>query len=501
MSEIFFMGVIGIYLFVAGLLFVYGTNFFYMALIAWRHRHTRVLAPPLTRVPRVTVQLPIYNELYVAERLIDAVARLDYPSDAFEIQVLDDSTDETVEIARRAVERQRARGIAIEHVRRNQRVGFKAGALAHGLASATGEFIAIFDADFVPPPNFLKRVMPHFENARLAFVQTRWTHLNADYSLLTFLQSLMIDAHFMIEQFARWRAGYWFNFSGTAGVWRRAALEDAGGWSADTLAEDLDASYRAFLRGWDALYLRDVETPAEIPVSFCAYRNQQHRWARGSLECAIKLLPRVWRAPIPLGKKLQATLHLTGYGIHLLMFGLTLLYPILVTLPQNDALMRTLFGVAFIFNITTFAPLIVSALAQKHLGRDVARVLPAILFLTILGAGMMLNTVRAALTILIQKENVFERTPKFGIARRHETWTHREYQLDLDPIVYAELGLAFFTTMSALWALDANSWVIAFYSFLFSAGLVFSSATTIAQTIAVMRQRARVAFLERRVIV
>ncbi|MBI3914299.1 MAG: hypothetical protein HY327_08975, partial [Chloroflexi bacterium] len=257
----------------------------------------------------------------------------------------------------------------------------------------------------------------------------------------------------------------------------------------------LDVSYRAFLRGWDARYLREVGTPAEIPVSFSAYRRQQHRWARGSLECARKLLPRVWRARISTTRKIQATLHLTGYSIHLWMVALTLLYPVLISLPASIEL-RTLFGIAFIFNITTFAPLLLAIVAQKELKRDWVRRLPAILFLTILGGGMMLNTARAALAIVLRHENIFERTPKFGIARREQEWTHREYLPALDPIVYAEIVLGAFLLWSTALAADAGSWVIVIYSLMFSTGLFFTSGVTIAQTLAVQWRRSRAPVLE-----
>ena len=491
MLDLLFVPVAILYLLVVGMLFVYGVNFFYLTYLTWRERRARTVLPPMTRWPRVTVQLPIYNELYVAERLIQAAARLDYPAHLLEIQVLDDSTDETTEVVRRTVERLRAQGVRIVHRHRTQRTGFKAGALAKGLAQAHGEFLALFDADFVPPPDFLRRTLPHFQDSRVAFIQTRWGHLNRDYSLLTFLQSLAIDAHFMVEQFARSRAGYWFNFNGTAGVWRREAIEDAGGWTADTLTEDLDLSYRAFLRGWHALYLREVEVPAELPVNFSAYRRQQHRWARGSLECAMKLIPQVWNAPIPLAKKLEATLHLTGYGVHLLLGALTLLYPLVLLLSQRYPGLIALFGIAFIFNATAFAPTLFFVIAQQQLGRRWWRLLPAILFITALGAGMMLNTIRAALQIFWKRRSVFERTPKFGIVRKKQDWTRRRYQLQLDSIVFFELAFALLNAGTVALAIYVNNWVIAVYALLFCLGLLFTSGFTIAQAITLHRRRSR----------
>ena len=491
MLDLLLVPIAVIYLAVVMLLFVYGINFFYLCYLAWRHRRIRDETPPLTELPRVTIQLPIYNELYVAERLINAAARLDYPAHLFDIQVLDDSTDETRQLVHHAVEHWRARGIDITHLHRAERSGYKAGALARGLTSARGEFIAFFDADFVPPPDFLKRTLPHFHNPRVAFTQTRWAHLNRDYSFLTVLQSLSIDAHFAVEQFARSHGRYWFNFNGTAGVWRRAALVDAGGWTADTLTEDLDLSYRAFLRGWEAKYLREVATPAELPVNFSAYRRQQYRWARGSLECAIKLLPQIWQAPISLAEKVQASLHLTGYGVHLLMFALAILYPLALVLSQRFPGLIALFGLATIFNATAFAPTFFFTLGQQQLGRDWRRALPAILFITILGAGMMINTLRAALEIFFRPHTAFERTPKFGIETRDTNWTHRRYQLKLDAVVYLEVAFALFNLGTAFLAVYFGNYLIAIYASLFCAGLLFTSGITIAQAIQVYSSRER----------
>jgi len=489
MIEILFVPLALIYFAVIGLLFIYGINFFYLTFLAGRAQSNDPIPPMPVPLPRVTVQLPIYNELYVAERLIHAVARLDYPAELLEIQVLDDSSDETVEIVRAAVERWRANGVHIAQVRRADRQGFKAGALANGMQSARGEFIAIFDADFIPSPDFLKRTLPHLTNPRIAFVQTRWGHVNRDYSLLTRLQSLAIDAHFMIEQFARSHSDYWFNFNGTAGIWRRTAMEDAGGWTADTLTEDLDLSYRAFLRGWQAVFLRDVEVLAELPVTLSAYRRQQHRWGRGSLECAIKLLPRVWQSSAPWQKKLEATLHLTGYGIHLLMFVLMLLYPAIILMSARYPGLGLLFGIALICNATAFAPTIFFLVAQQQLNRIQWRELAPILFITMLGTGMMINTTRAALEIVFRPRAAFERTPKFGIARKNQNWRALHYQLRLDSIVYVEIVFALFNGWSGLLALQANNFAVAFYAFLFAAGMFFTSGATIAQTFAVQRQQ------------
>jgi cellulose synthase/poly-beta-1,6-N-acetylglucosamine synthase-like glycosyltransferase len=480
-----------VYLLVVGLLFAYGVNFLYLTALALRRRGD---PPPPTLAPeaypRVTVQLPIYNELYVAGRLIQAAARLDYPRDLLEIQVLDDSTDETTGLVAELVRGLQAEGVDIHHLHRTHRQGYKAGALAAGLEAASGDLLAVFDADFVPEPDFLKRTVAYFQDPRIGFVQARWEHLNRDTSLLTRLQALAIDAHFIVEQFARSGGGYWFNFNGTAGVWRKAAIRASGGWKADTLTEDLDLSYRSFLHGWKAVYLRDVAVPAELPASINAYRRQQQRWARGSLECAIRLIPQVWRAPVPLAARLESTLHLTGYFVHLLLFALTFLYLPVWMLAQRHPHLVNLFGLAVIFNITALAPTSMFLAAQRQKSRAWLRQLPAILFLTVLGCGMMLNTARAGYQVIRNRPGRFERTPKYGIEGSRQHWTDRaKYHLPVDGIVYLELLLALWSGGTAWLAVHTGSWAIAFYAALFASGLLFVSGMSILQTVAVRRHK------------
>src|SRR3989449_2644652 len=281
-----------------------------------RYRRATPEAPPLPDPPPyVTVQLPLFNERYVAARLVRAVAALDYPADRLEIQVLDDSTDDTAEIVAGVVGELRAQGVRVAHCRRTVRTGFKAGALAEGLATARGEFIAIFDADFVPPRDFLRAALPHFTE-RVAVVQARWGHLNRSYSALTVAQALGMDGHFGVEQSARAGSGLLLNFNGTAGVWRKAAIIDAGGWQSDTLTEDLDLSYRAQLRGWRIVYRPGIVGPAELPVVITGFKSQQRRWAKGAIQTAVKLLPAIARAPFSLWTKYQAFIHLTYYMIY-----------------------------------------------------------------------------------------------------------------------------------------------------------------------------------------
>jgi len=477
------------YVAIVGAMFLYGINFLYMTWLTLRHsrRDPEVRLPSI--LPRVTVQLPVYNELYVAERLVEAAARLEYPSDLLEIQVLDDSTDETGRILEKVVERLKGRGINVVRLHRVDRRGYKAGALAAGMEAASGEFLAVFDADFVPQSDFLLKTIPYFNDPKVAFIQTRWGHLNRPYSLLTRLQSLAIDAHFMIEQFARSSRGYWFNFNGTAGVWRKQAITTAGGWAADTLTEDLDLSYRVFFKGWKAVYLRDVEVPAELPVSMAAFRRQQQRWARGSLECSIKHLSDVWHAPAPLSTKVAATFHLTGYGVHLLQFALCFLYPLVLILTSRYPGLTGLWGIALVFNFTAFAPTIFFMAAQQQLGRNLLRLLPMILFLNVTGSGMMVNTAWAAGQILLRRSAAFERTPKFGVENRKVDWARRRYQLRLQPIVLFEIGLSLLNVGTAWLAVYLHNFGIALYALIYAAGLLYIAGYSIFQSLQIQRRK------------
>src|SRR6476661_9953345 len=316
-----------VYFFILSILAIYGWHRYYLVYVYMKNKD-RAPSPlaPLAVPPPVTVQLPIYNEMYVADRLIDAVCDMSYPRELLEIQVLDDSTDETTEIAELAVRRHAARGFKISYLHRVDRIGYKAGALEAGLKVASGTFVAIFDADFIPPKDFLIRTLPHFAtDEKVGMVQARWGHINHHYSLLTQIQSILLDAHFVLEHGGRNRAGCFFNFNGTAGVWRRAAIEDAGGWQHDTLTEDLDLSYRAQLQGWKFHFLPDLVVPAELPVEMNAFKSQQHRWAKGSIQTCRKLLPRILQSNQPFGVKAEAFFHLTANFNYVLMVLLSIL--------------------------------------------------------------------------------------------------------------------------------------------------------------------------------
>lgn len=427
-----------IYFLTALVLAVYGFNLLLIAWLYWRKRNERAKECTLTDLPAVTIQLPIYNELYVVERLIDAAVALDWPRDHLQIQVLDDSDDETTAIAQARVDYHRRRGVNIALYRRTHRDGFKAGALAEGLKSATGDYIAIFDADFVPPRDFLQRTIPYFAaQPNLGLVQTRWGHLNTSYSPLTHAQALALDGHFVVEQAARQRNDLFFNFNGTAGVWRRACIDDAGGWQGDTLSEDLDLSYRAQMRGWKFLFLPDVVAPAELPPQIHAFKRQQFRWAKGSTQVLLKLAPQLWRrADIPLFKRVEGILHLSGYLMNPLML---ILLITLVPLMMLDARMP---GVMMYFSLAMFGPMIIYALAQRALYPDWLARYRYFAVLLLLGTGLALNNSIAVIEALMRRGNQFRRTPKFRVETAEDAWNTKRYALPLDWQVLGEWMLS-----------------------------------------------------------
>jgi hypothetical protein len=377
------------------------------------HGPVPVPSPP-REWPPVTVQLPVYNERAVVVRLIEAAGALDYPADRLEIQVLDDSSDGTSALAAAAVERLRARGLDAKHLRRAAREGYKAGALAAGLAVARGEFVAVFDADFVPARDFLRSMLPHFTGPGIGMVQARWGHLNRDRSALTAAQATLLDAHFLLEHSARARRGLFFNFNGTAGIWRRACIDAAGGWSHDTLTEDLDLSYRAQLAGWRFAFVPQVVVPAELPSDMEAFKSQQRRWVKGSIQTARKLLPELWRRPLPARVKLEAFLHLTSNVAYplLLALGLLLLPVMLGTTTLPPALVWGLHAGVLALGVVPVAAFLGAARREAGGGawaitRDVAAALA-------LGAGLSANNARAVFEGLGPRVGNWERTPKTG---------------------------------------------------------------------------------------
>jgi cellulose synthase/poly-beta-1,6-N-acetylglucosamine synthase-like glycosyltransferase len=421
------------------LLSVYGFNSLALVWLYLRHRHDGPPNPtPPGDWPRVTVQLPIYNERHTVARLLDAAAALDYPRERLEIQVLDDSTDDTREIAERAVSRLRQQGVDVVHVTREERTGYKGGALAAGLTAAKGELIAIFDADFLPPHDFLRQVVPHFSDPAVGCVQTRWGHINRDYSLFTRVQALGVDGHFVIEQVARSRAGLFLNFNGTAGVWRRACIEDAGGWQGDTLTEDLDLSYRAQLWGWRIAYLPDVVVPAELPAQISAYKRQQARWAQGSIQTAVKLIGPLLRSDQPWTVKLEGVIHLTNYLVHPLM-----LLTVLLTLPMSFSDSWVLSAAPWLM-VSAVGPPLMYVMAQVVQGEGWRRRVCLLPLLILLGIGLAVNNTAAASRALFGIQRRFQRTPKFALRYAGETWVCSAYAPGHAPLVWGELAMGVF---------------------------------------------------------
>ncbi len=376
-------------------------------------------------VPTITIQLPVYNELYVVERLLEAVVKLDYPKDKVEIQVLDDSNDETVEIIASKIKELEHFGWDIKHVRRKERVGFKAGALAYGLTISKGEFVAVFDADFIPNPDFLNKTVPYFMNNKIGVVQTRWEHMNKEYSFLTQMQALALDGHFVVEQMGRNMSGHFMNFNGTAGLWRRTCIEDAGGWAADTLTEDLDLSYRAQLKGWEFKYLGDVTTPAELPVAMNAFKSQQFRWTKGAAECAVKNLPRVLKSKdVGIIDKLHAIAHLMNSGIFICILLLSFASVPLVYIKFNytgqDEFYHKILEYAAIGSLNMVMITIFFWFSYEHTrgGFSLKNMLTFIVkfpFFLTLSLGMALHNAMAAFEGYIGKKSPFVRTPKFNL--------------------------------------------------------------------------------------
>lgn len=455
--------IVGLYAVSLTVLMLYGLHRYWILFLYWRHHKKAKPAEPLPKLsesslPVVTVQLPLFNERYVAERLIDAVCRLDYPRERLEIQVLDDSTDETVDLVSKKVEEKRNSGFHIHHLRRARRTGFKAGALAWGLKKAAGEFIAVFDADFIPPPEFLMSTLPYFQEANVGMVQTRWSHLNAGYSLLTRLQAVFLDGHFLLEHTARYKSGAFFNFNGTAGVWRRKTIESAGGWNARTLTEDLDLSYRAQLAGWRFVFVPEFACPAELPVDIHAFRTQQNRWTKGALQVARYVLPDLWRAKIPLHTKIEATAHLTAnVGYLLTMFVSLMLLPSLLLRKY------TFWAGVEWFEIGVFIMMSVSiaffyAVSQRELYPDWrwrVRDIPALMSF---GIGMCVNNAAAVWSGIFGKRSEFVRTPKYDIRNGTDAWKRKAYARHRSDFWIVQILFAAYAAAAFVTAARTNNW-------------------------------------------
>ncbi len=435
--------------------------------------------PPAQRfaeLPSLTVQLPIYNERLVVERLIDACAALDYPAERLQIQVLDDSTDDSRELVQARVAYWRARGVNIVHIARNQRTGFKAGALAEGLKQASGEFVAIFDADFVPPPTFLRDAIDHFTDPAIGMVQMRWDHLNRHRGLLTEVQAILLDAHFIIEHGGRCRSQRFFNFNGTAGIWRKCCIEQAGGWQHDTLTEDLDLSYRAQLAGWRFLFLPQLTCPAELPARVDAFKSQQYRWAKGSIQVMRKLLPQIWRSRFPLSVKLEASFHLTGNLCYLLMLinSIAFVIPAMV-LRQGLPWKMVLFVDGFFFLFLSMTFIYFYTTAQRFAVPGLWARLRFVPALMALGIGLTVNNARAVIDALLGRQSPFVRTPKQG-DNQSDT---RGYRLPFSPWSLVELGLGLLYSGAIIWAISNGVWASLPFLLLFQNGFFFMGLSSL----------------------
>ena len=473
---------LGTYFFVLIILAIYGWHRYYLVYLYMSNRDKEPKATaPLDPMPVVTIQLPLYNEMYVADRLIEAVCAIEYPAGLLEIQVLDDSTDDTCGIAELAVRRFAAQGHDIKYIHRTNRTGYKAGALEEGLKVARGEFVGIFDADFIPTSDFLVKLMPHFVDANVGMVQARWGHINQDYSLLTKIQSILLDGHFVLEHGGRNRAGCFFNFNGTAGVWRRAAISDAGGWQHDTLTEDLDLSYRAQLRGWRFVFVSSLVAPAEVPVEMNSFKSQQHRWAKGSIQTCRKLLPQILRANVPLGVKAEAFFHLTANFNYPMMCVLSvLIFPSMV-IRYNMGWYEMLLIDVPLFFAATFSVCNFYMVCQRELHSDWITRVKYLPFLMSIGIGLSINNTRAVFEALLNQQSEFARTPKYRIEGSSDEWVGKKYHqtVAIQPLIELALGLYF--TATVFYALANQIYGTLPFLMLFQIGFLYTGLVSIVQ--------------------
>jgi cellulose synthase/poly-beta-1,6-N-acetylglucosamine synthase-like glycosyltransferase len=460
----------------------YGIHRYVIIYLFLKHRkRPAVAAGHFEELPKVTMQLPIFNEVYVVERLLRSVSEIDYPKDRLQIQVLDDSTDDTRQLTASCVAELQSRGFDVELIHRTDRTGFKAGALETGLASAQSEFVCILDADFVPQPDLLKKTIHFFTDPKVGMIQTRWGHLNRGYSLLTRVQAMFLDGHLLLEQTARSRSCRFFNFNGTAGLWRRSCIDEAGGWQHDTLTEDLDLSYRAQLAGWKFIFLPDVITPAELPVDMNGFKSQQHRWTKGSIQTCKKLLPTVWRSHLPLSIKLEATAHLTSNFAYLLLACLCVLLHPSAGGPQAGWA-RTLLLDLPIFLTASVSVAVFYICAQRELNprtwmKEIL-LLPALLAL---GVGLSINNARAVLEAVFNHKSDFARTPKYGIERKAQAWRSCKYMPLKSLLPLAEMAFAVYFTYFVWFAIQHKQWLSVPFLAMFQIGFLYVSVSSFSQ--------------------
>jgi len=472
------------YFIVLILLASYGAHRYILVYLYYKHRKNRTTEPSerFAELPRVTVQLPIFNEQFVVERLLDAVSRLNYPRERLDVQVLDDSTDETVAVASRLVDQYATQGFPISYHHRANREGFKAGALAEGLKTAQGEFVAIFDADFVPPEDFLMRTIHHFTNPAVGMVQTRWAHINRNYSFLTQVEAILLDGHFVLEHSGRARSGVFFNFNGTAGVWRRRAIEEAGGWQHDTLTEDTDLSYRAQLKGWRFVYLQDVECPAELPVEMTAFKTQQARWAKGLIQTSKKILPPVLKSKQRLHVKLEAWYHLTANLSYPLMIVLSVLLLPAMIIRFYQGWFQMMYIDLPLFIASTFSISSFYLVSQRELfPKSWPRAILYLPFLMALGIGLTVTNTRAVLEALLGKQSAFARTPKYRVESRKDKIRANKYRRGLGWVPWLELLIGCYFAVTVYYAVDNENYITVPFLILFVVGYWYTGLMSLLQ--------------------
>jgi glycosyltransferase involved in cell wall biosynthesis len=474
------------YFFVVLVLSAYGVHRYLIIYLYFKNRHRKPAIPArFENLPIVTVQLPVFNEIHVIERLLKAISEIEYPIDKLEIQVLDDSTDETYQVSQREVAKLKERGFDAVVLRRENRVGFKAGALDYGFQRAKGEFFFILDADFLPPPNILKESIDYFADPKVGMIQTRWGHLNRRYSWLTRAQAILLDGHLVLEQTARSRTGRFFNFNGTAGFWRKSCISEAGGWQHDTLTEDLDLSYRAQLRGWKFVFLADIVTPAELPVDIDGFKSQQHRWTKGSIQTCKKMLPRIWASRLPLYIKVEATAHLTANFAYLLLACLCVLLQPSSGGPSPSgagAVARMLMVDLPIFVATTVSTAVFYLCAQRELyPRTWKREIWFFPFVLALSIGLSINNARGVLEAIFNRNSEFSRTPKYGIVRAGQRWQESGYSAVRTVIPLVELIFAFYFTYFVFHAFQNHEFLSVPFLMLFQIGFAYVALGSIWQ--------------------
>jgi cellulose synthase/poly-beta-1,6-N-acetylglucosamine synthase-like glycosyltransferase len=466
------------------LLASYGIHRYTLVYLYYRNKKNRTTEPAqrFSELPRVTVQLPIFNEQFVVDRLLQAVCQLDYPREKLEIQLLDDSTDETVAVARGLVQHYSAQGYPVTYLHRTNRAGFKAGSLHEGMKSASGEYIAIFDADFVPPPDFLQRTIHHFSSENIGMVQTRWTHINRHYSFLTEVEAILLDGHFVLEHSGRARSNVFFNFNGTAGVWRRTAIEAAGGWEHDTLTEDTDLSYRAQLKGWKFIYLQDVECPAELPVEMTAFKTQQARWAKGLIQTGKKILPRVLESDQPFRVKLESWYHLTANLSYPLMVVLSVLLLPAMVIRFYQGWFQMLYIDVPLFLASTFSISSFYLVSQRELfPKTWPRALLYLPFLMALGIGLTVTNTIAVIEALVGRQTAFARTPKYRVESKKDKIRAAKYRKRLGWVPWVEILIGTYFALTVVYAVQNENYLTVPFLLLFVVGYWYTGLMSLLQ--------------------